>query len=108
MKTSLIAFALILSTSLFAQDSSRITQTITLSRLHHTYLIGFMGNIQTADKIKYVNQVKSGYDTTNMSQTVAVTASSSLILEIFYVMSQQPEGWTSEYNNQIKAALYLK
>jgi hypothetical protein len=86
-------------------DSSKITQTITLSQLHHTYLVGFMGNIDGADKVNYLYQLRAAYDSTNMAKTIQVTASSALIVDLFYKMSLQPEGWTSEYNNQIKAAL---
>jgi urease alpha subunit len=86
-------------------DSSQITQSITLTQDQHIYLIGFMGEIRSAEKIKYVNQVAGQYDATDSTKAITVTAPSSLIVRMYQTMTVLPEGVGYVYNNQIKDAL---
>jgi hypothetical protein len=92
----------------FAQepvDSSAIPQTIALSQDQHIYLIGFMGEIRSAEKIKYVNQVAAQYDSTDTAKVITVVAPSSLIVRMYQTMTVLPEGVGYIYNNAIKDAL---
>jgi hypothetical protein len=86
-------------------DSSKITQSITLTQLHHTYLVGFFTDMNSAARINYVKQLRAVYDVDSMAQNITVTAPSELILQVYLEMTNQREGVTSEYNNQIKEAL---
>jgi hypothetical protein len=86
-------------------DSSRISQTITLSQLYHTYIIGFIGTVASVDNINYLNQLRGQYDTSNMNKSITVTVPSYMIVNVYRQMAAQPEGQCSSYNNAILDAL---
>jgi uncharacterized protein YbaP (TraB family) len=86
-------------------DSSRISQTITLSENQHLYLIGSMTNIDNADAFNYIRQVKTAYNAADTSIAISVTVPSQLVASLYQTMTVKAEGVTAVYNNDIKSAL---
>src|SRR4051794_33120279 len=63
-------------------DSSRIIQTITLSELYHTYIIGFLGSVSSVDNINYLYQLRAQYDSADMDKSITVPVPSYMIMEV--------------------------
>jgi hypothetical protein len=112
MKTFILGLTLVFSIEAFGQidsssqiDSSRISQSITLSERQHLYLIGFMGAIRSADKIKYVTQVAASYDSADTAKLITIVAPSDLVVQMYHTMTVLQEGVAAQLNNEIKDAL---
>lgn len=108
MKKTIIAILLLVSLQSFGQgvDSTRIPQTITLQQKYHVYCLGFnQGQWGQTDYINYLNDVRKAYSETSDTVRITVTVPSSLVRDLFYSMSRQPEGEATQYNEEIQAAL---
>jgi hypothetical protein len=108
MKTYIIAILCLVSVSAFSQgvDSTRIPQTITLQQKYHVYCLGFnQGQWGQTDYINYLNDVRKVYSEVSDTVSISVTVPSSLVRDLFYSMSRQPEGEATQYNEEIQAAL---
>jgi hypothetical protein len=108
MKKAILYLLILFSLSASAQgvDSTRIPQTMTLAQKYHVYVLGFnTGSWGSVDFINYINQVRSQMDSVNMEKAITVTVPSSMVRDIFYSMSRQPEGEATQYNEEIQAAL---
>lgn len=101
----LIAVTFCLSTK--AQTATDSTQVqITLKARHHAYLIAFMGDRGSVDRIRYINQVVSQLnDSIDREQQIIVSVSPLLVKELFISVGNQPERLTTVYNAEIKQAL---
>lgn len=108
MKKTIIAILCLVSLQSFGQgvDSTRIPQTLTLQQKYHVYCLGFnTGQWGQTDYINYLNDVRRAYSETTDTVKITVTVPSSLVRDLFYSMSRQPEGESTQYNEEIKAVL---
>jgi hypothetical protein len=108
MEKTIIAILCLLSLQSFGQgvDSTRIPQTVKMSQVKHIYCLGFnQGQWGQVDYINYLNEVRKQMSETSDTVSITVTVPSSLIRDIFYSMSRQPEGEATQYNEEIQAVL---
>lgn len=105
-KILLILFAIQFSVLAFSQQQDTTHVTITLAAKYHAYIIGMMVDKSTIAKFKYLNQLAEQItDTANKEKAVTVIVPESLIVNLYYSLSIQPERLTSQYNNEIKDLL---
>lgn len=108
MKKILLCLSLFVGLGAVAQgvDSTRIPQTITLQQKYHIYCLGFnTGQWGQTDYINYINDVRKQLSETSDTVRITVTVPSSMIRDIFTSMSRQPEGESTQYNEEIQAVL---
>lgn len=87
-------------------DSTRIPQTITLQQKYHSYLLGFArGSWGQPDMINYLNAYVAQRDSGNWSKPITITVPSGLVRDLFQLMSSQPEGQSTQYNENINSVL---
>jgi hypothetical protein len=108
MKKAILFLLTLISLSASAQgvDSTRLPQTLTLQQRHHLYCLGFnQGSWGQTDYINYLNEVRRQFSETSDTVRITVTVPSSLVRDLFFSMSRQPEGEATQYNEDIKDLL---
>ncbi|RYG53331.1 MAG: hypothetical protein EOO01_04615 [Chitinophagaceae bacterium] len=87
-------------------DSSTVEVSITLNAEQHFLIIDFLQDIKTPRNADYIKQVVRQLDTVfNPSQLITVATESSIVPEIYNLLSVQREGVTAQPNRDMKAAL---